>query len=161
MQRFDRRTAAGETMAIELELVPAGTVVEANGEGKPFDISASQTRTFLCTLTITETIEQQSLDISIWGSADGQDFGKMPLLKFPQRFYRGSTRMVLDVTLRPEVRYIQARWEVNRWGRVAPTPRFVIGLRAVEVPAMPRQVPTEKLTSRPEQKPEPSAGQGA
>jgi hypothetical protein len=148
-------------MAIELELVPAGTVVEANGEGKPFEISTSQTRTFLCTLTITETIEQQSLDISIWGSADGQDFGKMPLLKFPQRFYRGATRMVLDVTLRPEVRYIQARWEVNRWGRVAPTPRFVIGLRAVEVPAMPRQVRAEKLRARPEQMPEPSPGQSA
>ncbi len=138
---------AGVHMPLELELVPAGTVVETNGEASPVDISASTTRTFLCTLEISQTIEQQSLDISIWGSADGQDFGRMPLLKFPQRFYRGVTRLLLDVTLRPEVRFLRARWEVNRWGRVAPTPRFVIGLRAVEVPPMPRQVPVERLTA--------------
>ncbi|MCL6567125.1 MAG: hypothetical protein K6U09_11970 [Acidobacteriia bacterium] len=134
-------------MPLELELVPAGTVVEANGEASPVEISASTTRTFLCTLEIFQTIEQQSLDLSIWGSADGQDFGRMPLLKFPQRFYRGVTRLLLDVTLRPEVRFLRARWEVNRWGRVAPTPRFVIGLRAVEVPPMPRQVPVERLNA--------------
>jgi hypothetical protein len=49
--------------------------------------------------------------------------------------------MILDLTLRPETQFIQARWELNRWGRVAPNPMFVIGLRLVEVPAMPRQVP--------------------
>lgn len=144
MRRFaDNRTEV--YVPQEWELVPAGTVVETNGEASPVDISASTTRTFLCTLEISQTIEQQSLDISIWGSADGQDFGRMPLLKFPQRFYRGVTRLLLDVTLRPEVRFLRARWEVNRWGRVAPTPRFVIGLHAVEVPSMPRQVPVDRI----------------
>ncbi len=148
-------------MAIELELVPAGTVVAANGEGKALDISRSATRTFLCRLEVTDTIEQQSLDISIWGSADGQDFGKMPLLKFPQRFYRGTTRMLLDLTLRPEIQSIRAQWEVNRWGRVAPTPRFVIGLRAVEVPPMPRQVPVEILAPNTDQTPGHSSEKGS
>ncbi|MCL6481565.1 MAG: hypothetical protein K6U02_07545 [Firmicutes bacterium] len=148
-------------MPLELELVPAGTVVEANGEAHPVEISASTTRTFLCTLEISRTIEQQSLEISIWGSADGQDFGRMPLLKFPQRFYRGVTRLLLDVTLRPEVRFLLARWEVNRWGRVAPTPRFVIGLRAVEVPPMPRQVPVERLAPAVEPPAKPSSEAGS
>jgi hypothetical protein len=151
----------GVHMPLELELVPAGTVVEANGEARPVEISASTTRTFLCTLEISQTIEQQSLEISIWGSADGQDFGRMPLLKFPQRFYRGVTRLLLDVTLRPEVRFLRARWEVNRWGRVAPTPRFVIGLRAVEVPPMPRQVPVERLAPAGEPPAKPSSETGS
>lgn len=128
-------------MAMETHLVEPGTRVTANGAGEPLDVSASQTRTFLLTMVVTETIEQQSLDLSIWGSADGQDWGKQPLLRLPQRFYAGETRMVLDLTLRPEVKFIRPQWELNRWGRVAPTPMFVFGVRLREVPAMPRPVP--------------------
>ena len=107
-------------MPLELELVPAGTVVEANGEASPVEISASTTRTFLCTLEIFQTIEQQSLDLSIWGSADGQDFGRMPLLKFPQRFYRGVTRLLLDrIAIAPErVAEFQAEWRPDLLGGV-------------------------------------------
>jgi hypothetical protein len=134
-------------MAMETNLVEPGTRVEANGAGKALDVSASQTRTFLVTMRITEIIEQQSLDLSIWGSADGQDWGPQPLLKLPQRFYTGETRMVLDLTLKPEVRFIRARWDLNRWGRVAPTPMFVFGVHLAEVPAMPRPAPAEKAAA--------------
>ncbi len=120
-------------MGLQLTLVPAGTRVAQNGEGQPFDASSSATRTFLCTLQITDTIEQQSLDAAIWGSADGQNWGQKPLLMLPQRFYRGETRMVLDLTLVPEVKFIRAAWVLNRWGRVAPVPRFVFGLTLEEI----------------------------
>ena len=101
---------------------------------KPSTSPASETRTFLCHLTITDQIEQESLDVSIWGSADGQDFGKRPLLKIPQQFYCGTTKMVLDISSRPEVKFLRAKWELNRWGRVAPTPMFVAALDLIEVP---------------------------
>src|ERR1700687_1444490 len=123
-------------MALKLALVPAQTRVEKNGQGEPFDISASATLTFLCTLTIVEVIEQESLDVSIWGSADGENWGTKPLLMLPQRFYRGETRLILDLTLLPEIRYIRAAWVLNRWGRVAPTPRFIFGLQIEEIPAV-------------------------
>ncbi len=113
--------------------------MESTSDGQPLDISGSQTRTFFCVLSVTEQIEQESLDVSIWGSADGQDFGKKPLLKLPQQFYRGTTKMVLDVSFRPEVKFLRARWELNRWGRVAPTPLFVAGLQLEEVPAMSQE----------------------
>ena len=96
-------------MAVEFILIPPGTRLTANGEGQPVDISWSQTRTFLCSMDITEQLEQESVDISVWGSADGQDFGKMPLLKMPQRFYRGETRQVLDLSLKPEIRFVRAK----------------------------------------------------
>ena len=124
-----------------LDLIPPATRVESNGAGAKFDVSASQTRTFVCNLQVTAQIEQESLDISIWGSQDGENWGRLPILKLPQQFYRGTARMVLDLTLLPEVKFIQARWELNRWGRVAPRPMFVMGLRLEEIPAMPRQVP--------------------
>ncbi len=128
-------------MAMTVDLAPAGTRVEASGDGAAHDISGSATRTFLLTLTIDDVIEQESLDVSIQGSADGADFAKMPLLKMPQQFYRGETRLVLDLTLKPEVKFIRARWDLNRWGRVAPTPMFVFALHAAEVAAFPKTAP--------------------
>lgn len=125
-------------MAMNLTLIPSGTRVESNGDGEAFDISGSATRTFLCTLDILDQIEQESLDVSVWASPDGQAWGTKPIIKIPQGFYRGEARMVLDLVLRPEMKFIRAHWDVNRWGRVAPTPMFVIGLQAAEIPAMPR-----------------------
>ncbi len=132
-------------MPVEFDLIPPQTRVEANGDGEKVDLSGSQTRTFLCTLVITQQVEQESLDVSIWGSEDGENWGAKPILKLPQRFYRGETRAVLDLSLRPELRFIRAKWELFRWGRVAPLPMFVIGLHLAEVAAMPRQVPTQRV----------------
>ena len=123
-------------MALHLSLVPTNTRLESNADGESFDISASETRTFLCHLTITDQLEQESLDVSIWGSPDGQEFGKRPILKIPQQFYRGTTKMVLDISSRTEVKFLRAKWELNRWGRVAPTPMFVATLDLVEVAPM-------------------------
>jgi len=128
-------------VALEFDLIPPNTMVEENGSGPAVDIRSSQARTFFCVLNITDQIEQESLDVSIWGSADGENWGTHPVLKLPQRFYRGETRAVLDLTLVPEVNFIRPGWELNRWGRVAPTPRFEMGLHLAEVPAMPRAIP--------------------
>jgi len=126
-------------MSMQFDLIPAGTRLTENGEAEPRDIGASQTRTFLCAMLIADQIEQESVDLSIWGSTDGQDWGKMPLLKMPQRFYRGETRQILDLSHRPDVRFIRARWELARWGRVAPHPMFVLGFHLTEVPAFAHQ----------------------
>ena len=134
-------------MGMEIDLIPRGTRVEENGFGPAVDIRASKSRTFFCLLTITDQIEQESVDVSIWGSADGVTWGASPLLKWPQQFYRGETRAVLDLNLVPEVNFIRTGWELNRWGRVSPTPLFVLGLHLVEVPAMPQRVPSMQATA--------------
>jgi hypothetical protein len=133
-------------MPTKLDLIPADTRMEANGDGSSFNISESASRTFMCRLTVTDQTEQESLEVSIWGSADGETWPKKPLLKLPQQFYRGTTKMVLDLSLRPEVKFIRARWDLNRWGRVAPTPMFVAGLEIVEVPPMSRETPTKRMS---------------
>jgi hypothetical protein len=126
-------------MAVEFGLIPPGTRLTANGDGEALNIDSSQTRTFLCSMDITEQIEQESVDVSIWGSVDGQDWGKMPLLKMPQRFYRGDTRQLLDLAMKPEIRFLRAKWELTRWGRVAPHPMFVLGFYLIEIPAFASQ----------------------
>lgn len=132
-------------MAMQFDLIPFGMRVTATGHGSAQDVSGSATRTFLCTLEIMEQLEQESLDVSIWGSADGNEWGTKPLLKIPQSFYRGHVRQVLDLTVRPEVKFIRAKWELARWGRVAPTPMFVIGLRIEEVAAFTRSAATANI----------------
>jgi len=120
---------------MNLNLVPQNMRITAGGNGERYNISGSETRTFLCTLEITEQIEQESLDVSIWTSEDGENWGTKPFLMLPQQFYKGRTRLLLDLTIRPEAKYIRAHWEASRWGRVAPTPMFVFSLSLEEVPA--------------------------
>ncbi|MGA7920191.1 MAG: hypothetical protein WCA38_11015 [Candidatus Acidiferrales bacterium] len=126
-------------MPVEFDLIPPGTRLTANGHGQAFNIDASRTRTFLCSMDITEQLEQESIDISVWGSVDGEDWGKLPLLKMPQRFYRGDTRQVLDLSMKDTIRFLRAKWELTRWGRVAPHPMFVVGFYLIEIPAFVAQ----------------------
>jgi hypothetical protein len=134
-------------MVMEFDPIPKDTLVKENGKGAPVDVRASQTRTFYCVMNITDQIEQESADVSIWGSADGENWGTHPLLKLPQQFYRGETRAVLDLSLVPEVNFIRAGWDLNRWGRVAPLPMFVLGLHLTEIPAMPARVPQVQISA--------------
>ncbi len=132
-------------MPLQISLIPAETKLTANVDGQEVDISASASRTFLCLLKISDQIEQESLDISIWGSVDGQEFGKKPLLRLPQQFYRGTTKLILDLSFRQEVKFLRAKCELNRWGRVAPTPMFVASLDLEEIPPMSRDTPTHRV----------------
>ena len=50
-------------------LVPEKTVVTAKGSGAPLDVSGLGNRVLLLTLLITDIVEQESLDVSVWGSA--------------------------------------------------------------------------------------------
>jgi len=131
---------------MKLTLIAPNTKMEASGDGAPFDISASASRTFLCLLTVADQLEQESLDVSIYGSVDGSIWTPKPLLKMPQQFYRGHTKMVLDLSLRHEIKFIRAKWELNRWGRGAPLPMFVAGLDLSEVPTMSRETPGENVS---------------
>ena len=118
---------------VEKDLVPAKTVVTANGDGAPVDLSGAANRVFLLTLTISNIVEQEALDVSLQGSADGTTFDK-PLARFPQKFYRGEHPLLLDLTAEPDIKFVRAHWEVNRWGRGSLTPMFEIHLALREVP---------------------------
>jgi len=134
-------------MAMEFDLIPQGTLLRESGHGEAVDIRASSTGTFFCIMLIRDQIEQESVDVSIWGSADGENWGTHPVLKLPQQFYKGETRAVLELTLVPEVNFIRAGWDLNRWGRVAPLPMFVLGLHLAEIPAMPSHVPQTHVSA--------------
>jgi len=119
---------------IDTVLVPAKTVVNAKGDGAAVDVSTAAHRVFLLTLTITNIIEQESLDVSLYGSADGAAWDPKSIVAFPQKFYRGQQPLLADLTQLPGVKFVRAHWEVNRWGRGTETPMFEFGVTIKEVP---------------------------
>ena len=115
-------------------LIPEKTVVREKGDGPVVDISSVGGKVLLVTLHITDIIEQQSLDVSVWGSADGAAWGDKALVSFPQKFYRGQHPLLLDLSKHAGIKFLRAQWRVERWGRHAEGPRFELQLSAQEVP---------------------------
>ena len=121
-------------MTSEIILVPANTSVTAKGDGPAVDITGAAMRVLLVTLNITKIIEQESLDVSIFGSADGTAWEGKSIAAFPQKFYWGETPLLLDLGGHAGVKFLRAHWEVARWGRGTETPMFEFDVRLKEVP---------------------------
>jgi hypothetical protein len=115
-------------------LLPETTVREA-GNSPELDLGSNQGGLIKITLGITRIIEQESLDVSIWGSADGADWGAKPIYSFPQKFYTGNTQAVIDLSAHPDVKFLRAKWQMNRWGKGEPKALFTIYLFAQELQA--------------------------
>ena len=101
-------------------LLPETTIREA-GAGPALSVDSG---VLLLTLGITRIVEQESLDISVWGSADGAEWGAKPLLAFPQKFYCGTYQILLDLAAAGGVKFVRAKWAVNRWGKGELKPLF-------------------------------------
>lgn len=122
-------------MTSEQILVPASTVVTAKGDGQIIDVSNASNRVFLVTLSITKIIEQESLDVAVFGSADGGTWEPKSIAAFPQKFYTEESPLLLDLTAHPNIKFVRAHWEVARWGRGTETPMFEFGVTMKEVPS--------------------------
>lgn len=104
-------------------LVPE-TVARNVGVGPEFELGASAGKPLMLTLGITRIVEQESLDVVIRGSVDNQTWEDKPLLTFPQKFYCGTYTLLLDLSSRPEIKYVRVEYKMNRWGRGDQTPLF-------------------------------------
>lgn len=122
----------GKTTMLPQFLLPETTVREA-GAGPDMAIGDQQGGTLILTLGITRIIEQESLDISIWGSTDGAEWGAKPLITFPQKFYCGTYQILLDLSSHANVKHLRAKWQVNRWGKGELKPLFGLYLFAQEM----------------------------
>jgi hypothetical protein len=98
---------------MEVMLLPE-TVTREDGAGGEVALGLSQGKPLVLTLGITRITEQQSLDISIWGSADNTHWRQ--LTTFPQKYYCGTYLLLLDLSQHQEVRHVRAQWRMSRWG---------------------------------------------
>jgi hypothetical protein len=119
----------------DMILVPAKTVVSAKGDGSSVEVGGAASRIFLVTLSITNIIEQESLDLGVHGSVDGTTWDAKSVAAFPQKFYCGEWPLLLDLTAHADLKFVRAHWDVARWGRGVETPMFEFGVTMKEVPA--------------------------
>ena len=107
------------------------TVARQDGMGSEI---AFDSKIVQLTLGITRIIAQESLEVSVWGSADGLRWRL--LVAFPQKFYCGTYSTHLDLTRHEDVRYLRAQWKMGRWTHCSNhddrAPLFGFYLRAEE-----------------------------
>lgn len=103
-------------------LVPE-TVVEKNGGSEAIAIDGV-TGLLLFTLGILKVVEQESLLLGIYCSADGEAWEPHPAVEFPEKFYTGVSAVVLDPVEHAQTRFVRAQWKLNRWGRGDKKPCF-------------------------------------
>jgi len=99
------------------------SMVEGDGIGPEVDSHPSIAgRLLVLTLGITRVAEQQSIVVSIWGSANKRDWGDKPLVSFPQKSYCGTYSTLLNLNKWPNVGYLRAQWEMRNWSKKDRTP---------------------------------------
>ena len=104
-------------------LLPETTIREA-GNGPGVDLGDNRGGLILLTLGITRIIEQESLDISVWASADNATWGTKPVTSFPQKFYCGTYQILLDLRSQPDAQFLRVKYQAQRWGKGEPKPLF-------------------------------------
>ena len=95
------------------EFLVSETAATDDGEGAEVALGGNCGKPLLLTLGITRIIEQESLDISTWGSADQERWRQ--LTTYPQKFYCGTYLLMLDLSRHPEVHHLRAQWRIRRW----------------------------------------------
>ena len=101
-------------------LVPE-TDIRSNGASDPLALNTIQP--VLITLGVLQVVEQESLLLSMEGSADGSQWLPAPVVTFPEKFYTGVSAVYINPA-EENVHFLRAAWKVNRWGRGVKTPFF-------------------------------------
>jgi hypothetical protein len=118
---------------IDAFLVQPHTTITAKGDSEPIDVSETNNRVFLLTLSISSVVEHEAIEVSVFTSADGTTWEAKPIASLPQKFYVGEYPLLVDLSAVPDAKFVRAHWEVSRWGRGANTLKFEVGLRLREV----------------------------
>src|SRR5207237_7854628 len=93
-------------------LLPESTARE-DGQGPEITLGKFQGRSVMVTLGINRILEQESLEISIWGSSDGQRW--KPVAAFPPKCYCGTYSLNVDLSRHRDVTMLRAQWKMSRW----------------------------------------------
>ena len=95
-----------------------------SGVSQVVDISGAQGHPLLLTLGITRIIQQESLDVEIYGSPDGEFWTSRPIAVFPKKYYCGTYSILLDSSDLTGIRFLRAAWKMCYWGCAPVRPLF-------------------------------------
>jgi hypothetical protein len=108
------------------------SIARSDGKGPEVVLGSKQGKLLVLTLGITRILEQESLEVSVWGSTDGENWGSRPLATFPPKFYCGIYSILLNLVSSQDVRFVRVQWKMSRWSRQEFTPMFGFYLYAEE-----------------------------
>jgi len=91
---------------MNLYLLPE-TETREDGAGPVIESPSSNA---VVTLGITQALEREGLQVSIWGSPDGESWGAKPLAEFPAKSYCGRYSLPLNLD---GVRQVRAAWKMR------------------------------------------------
>lgn len=100
------------------------SIARADGAGPEFDLGSKRGKLLVLTLGITRILEQESLEIFVFGSPDGDQWDPKPLAKFPPKFYCGLYSILLNLGSRPDMKYLRVQWKMSRWSKREKMPMF-------------------------------------
>jgi hypothetical protein len=106
------------------------SIARQDGSGEIIALEDAQGKPLLLRLGITRIIEQESLDVSLWGSPDRRSWRLIQVI--PQKSYCGTYPLWVDLALHPDVRYLRADWKMARWARADEPALFGFYLLAEE-----------------------------
>jgi hypothetical protein len=107
-------------------------IVRVDGNGPVIDIARHRGKLLVLTLSITRTIEQASLQVSIFGSQDGVNWASMPLATFPKKSYCGLYSTLLNLSQDQSIRFVRVQWKMTRWSKNSAPPLFSFYVEAEE-----------------------------
>ncbi len=114
-------------------LLPANTMVTAKGDSDALEISGAASRILLLTLSISSVVEQEAIDLFVYASADGATWDAKAVAGIEQKFYPGDYPLLVDLSEKPDAKFVRAHWDVYRWGRGSTAPQFQLSVRLREV----------------------------
>jgi len=100
------------------------SIARADGMGPEMDLGSQRGKLLVLTLGITRILEQESLELSLWGSSDGEEWGQRPIATVPPKFYCGLYSTLLNLASRPDIRYVRVQWRMSRWSKAEQMPMF-------------------------------------
>ncbi len=97
------------------------TTVRESGESALFEIARDESGQLLLTFGITHAVENQSVNLEIHSSLDGETWALRPFAAFPAKCYCGEYPMMLPLR---DARFLKVKWRVSRWSRSGDRPFF-------------------------------------
>src|ERR1017187_6391176 len=98
------RRRRGDGGCMSTKFILPESVARQNGAGPVIALDEDHGKPLLLTLGITRAVEQESLEISLWGSPDKENW--RVLATFPQKFYCGTYSLLLDLSRELDVDYL-------------------------------------------------------
>lgn len=100
------------------------SIVRSDGSGPEIDLGCKRGKLLVLTLGITRILEQESLEVIVHGSSDGEQWEPQPLAKFPPKYYCGLYSILLNLGSRSDVRFLRIQWKMKRWCKRETMPLF-------------------------------------